>query len=525
MYTIFDKRLSALQNTHHENLFINSKTGIEKECLRVSENGTIASSPHPKALGSALTNPHITTDYSEALLEFITPPLGSVDAALDFLRDTQKFVYDHLQNDILWCNSMPCILSGETRIPVAQYGHSNAGRMKTIYRYGLGYRYGKMMQVIAGIHYNYSLPATFWPVYQALENNTHASQDFISESYFCLIRNLQRFGWLVPYLFGASPTVCKSFMDGIEKILQPLDEHTCYEPYATSLRLSDIGYQNYKEDKSGIKANYDNLSSYIASLKRAIETPNPDYQKIGVKVNGEYRQLNANLLQIENEYYSTIRPKQTAGTYEKPTTALEKRGVDYIELRSLDLNMLHPLGANKAQMHFLEAFLIFCLLQESPTINATEQKEIDKNQSITALRGREPGLQLMRCGKPITLTDWAREICVKMRGICELLDHCHNTNDYQAALNTQGEAVEDSEKCPSAIMLSEMQSTGESFFPYSMRYAKQHAAYFSTLDLPLEKENFFVSTAEKSIKEQQRIESKDNLSFDTFLQRYFSDSL
>jgi len=525
VYDTFDKRLYTLQNTLQENLLLNSKTGIEKESLRVSERGTIASTPHPAALGSALTNPHITTDYSEALLELITPPLNNADATLAFLRDTQKFVYDRLQNDVLWCASMPCVLEGEASIPIAQYGSSNAGLMKTIYRRGLGHRYGKMMQVIAGIHYNYSLPTEFWPVYQRLENNKQTLQDFVSESYFCLIRNLQRFGWMVPYLFGASPAVCKSFMDGIEKILQPFDENTCYEPYATSLRLSDIGYQNYKEDKSGIKANYDNLASYVSSLKRGIETPSPDYQKIGIKVDGEFRQLNANLLQIENEYYSTIRPKQPTGTYEKPTVALTKRGVNYVELRSLDINVLEPLGVNETQLHFLEAFLIFCLLHDSPKINTAERKEIDKNQSATALRGRQPGLQLMRNGEPITLTNWATEICVKMQGVCEWLDKCHQSNHYQNSLQKQRELIEDSTKCSSAIMLSEMKSNGESFFPYSMRYTKQHAAYFSNLTLPPEKEKFFADLAAQSIQDQQRMESDNDLPFDAFLQRYFSESL
>jgi len=525
VYDIFDKRLHTLQNTLPENLLLNSKTGLEKESLRVSEGGTIANTPHPKTLGSALTNPHITTDYSEALLEFITPPLNGADKALDFLKDTQKFVYDRLQNEILWCASMPCVLAGEASIPIAEYGNSNAGRMKTIYRRGLGHRYGKMMQVIAGIHYNYSLPTEFWPIYQQLENNKQTTQDFISESYFCLIRNLQRFGWLVPYLFGASPAVCKSFMDGIEKILQPFDENTCYEPYATSLRLSDIGYQNYKEDKSGIKANYDNLSAYVSSLKHAIATPNPDYQKIGINVNGEYRQLNANLLQIENEYYSTIRPKQPTGTYEKPTVALAKRGVNYIELRSLDINVLDPLGVNETQLYFLEAFLIFCLLHDSPKINAAEQKEIDKNQSATALRGRQPGLQLTRNGEAIALTHWATEICTKMQGVCEWLDQCHHSNHYQNALQKQRDAVEDPAKCPSAIMLNEMRNNGESFFPYSMRYAKQHASYFNTLKLSSEKEKILEDAAQQSLQNQQRMESEKQLPFDTFLQRYFAESL
>lgn len=525
MYQTLEKRISGLQSLNQPGILQGAKTGIEKECLRVSDKGTIADTAHPTALGAALTNPYITTDYSEALLELITPPYDSPAGALEFLRDTQKFVYMHIQDEILWCSSMPCVLTGEDSIRIAEYGSSNAGVMKNVYRRGLGYRYGKMMQVIAGIHYNYSLPESFWPQYQSLENDSGPLQAFISESYFQLIRNLQRFGWLVPYLFGASPAVCRSFMDGIEKILEPFDEFTYHHPYATSLRLSDIGYQNYKEGKSGIKASYDNLSSYIQSLRLAINTPSADYQKIGVKNGNEYRQLNSNLLQIENEYYSTVRPKQLAGTYEKPTVALAQRGVRYIELRSLDVNLFDPLGISKNQLQFLEAFLIFCLLHESPAVSKDEQREIDHNQGSTAHHGREPGLKLSRNGKPILLSAWATELFKAMENVCTLLDDDIPDQPYLNALKGYYERVQDPDLTPSARILREMRQNNESFFPYAMRYAKQHAEYFDSLTISEEKIDFFKQAAQHSLEEQQRIETADNIGFDEFLARYFAETL
>jgi glutamate--cysteine ligase len=525
VYQKFETRIAQLQSLNTRTLFSGSKTGIEKECLRVSDQGTIAATPHPAALGSALTNPYITTDYSEALLELITPPFESPGKALTFLQDTQKFVYQHLQHEILWSTSMPCVLTGEDSIHIAQYGSSNAGLMKTVYRRGLGYRYGKMMQVIAGIHYNYSLPESFWPAYQSLEKNNDPLQTFISESYFQMIRNLQRYGWLVPYLFGASPAVCKSFMDGIEKILEPFDEFTYHHPYATSLRLSDIGYQNYKEGKTGTKANYDGLDSYVKSLKYAIETPSADYQKIGVKAGNEYRQLNANLLQIENEYYSTVRPKQLTGTYEKPTVALAQRGVRYIELRSLDVNIFEPLGVSEAQLRFLEVFLIFCLLQDSPPVSRDEQKEIDHNQSITAHHGREPGLKLSRNGKPVLLCTWATELFNAMDDVCDLLDNNEPDHPYRDALKHYYERVEDPDLTPSARILKEMRENKEPFFPYSMRYAKQHAEYFKSVAISEQDTQFFQQAAEQSLVEQAQLEAGNSLSFDEFLQRYYAEAL
>ena len=298
MYETARQRLQRLIDLKHSHLMRNSAIGVEKESLRVNNTGGIAQTPHPEALGSALTHPYITTDYSEALTEFITPPFHHIKQVLDFFRDTQQFVYQKLDGEFLWATSMPCVVAGETSIPVAEYGSSNPGRMKHVYRLGLGHRYGRVMQVIAGVHFNYSFPPEFWPVYSELESNRLPLQDFISESYMALIRNLQRFGWLIPYLFGASPAICKSFLGGAPTTLKEFNENTYYQPYATSLRMGDIGYQNNKEYEYGIKANYDSLDAYIESLTCAIETHCPEYEKIGVVVDGEYRQLNANIKRV-----------------------------------------------------------------------------------------------------------------------------------------------------------------------------------------------------------------------------------
>ena len=226
MYQIAEKRLAKLVNARQNSLLADSQVGLEKECLRVSPEGTLSQAQHPKALGSPLTHPYITTDYSEALAEFITPPFVNTIDALNFLRDTQRFVYDELDDELLWVTSMPCVVAGETSIPIAQYGNSNPGMMKTVYRRGLGHRYGRVMQTIAGVHFNYSFPESFWPLYQEIEQDKGDLQDFISESYFGLIRNLQRFGWLVPYLFGASPAVCMSFIGGKPTILEEFNDNT-----------------------------------------------------------------------------------------------------------------------------------------------------------------------------------------------------------------------------------------------------------------------------------------------------------
>ena len=523
MYQLLQQRLSQLSSPEFEEALASSKIGLEKESLRVSTEGGISQTVHPAAWGSPLTNPQITTDFSEALAELITPPCDSIAEVIQSLDDIQNFVYQHLDNEILWATSMPCVVAGETSIPLAQYGTSNRAKMKTVYRNGLGLRYGRSMQVIAGVHFNYSYSEQFWRQYQQLLNNDENLQDFISDQYMGLVRNLLRYGWLVPYLFGASPSICKSFLNGKPTLLQEFNGNTYYEPYATSLRLGDIGYQNNKEDLAGIKACYDSLDAYIASMRNAINTPCTAYEQFGVKVNGEYQQLNANILQIENEYYSTVRPKQIVHGNEKPSTALQKRGIAYIELRSLDVNAFDPHGINSEQLYFLEVFMLFCLLQSSPVLSKSEINAIDQNLVLVAHQGRKPGLDLHRGEEKISLQDWASELCYKMKSVASLLDNANYCENYFSSVKAQIASVFDSDLTPSARMLANMRACDEGFFHYAQRMSKHHYRYYKNHPLPQEKTRFFENLARESIEKQKQIEAEDNISFDVFLDNYFRE--
>lgn len=522
MYRLFEQRLSRFRNMDRDASLAGGVIGLEKESLRVSPDGVIALTPHPMALGSALTHQYITTDYSEALIELITPPLPDAETALGFLRDTHKFVHENLGDEFLWSASMPCVLPGGEGIPIAQYGDSNAGIMKTVYRRGLGHRYGRVMQVIAGVHFNYSLPMELWPLLQDLEGATDDPARFRDDRYFGLIRNLQRYGWLIPYLFGASPAVCKSYLQNKAPHFSEFNATTYFQPFATSLRMGNIGYTNRQEEGVGVKACYDDLESYVDSLIRAIETPCPRWQKIGVVVNGRFEQLNANLLQIENEYYSTVRPKQPVQWMEKPALALRRRGVQYVELRSLDVNPFHPLGISKEQIRFLEAFMLFCLLQESPRISPAEQREIDQNLELTAHRGREPLLQLQRQGSEVRLSDWAAELCDRVQEVCGVLDAVTGDDRYTTALAEQRAAVADPERTPSARMLAEMRENGEGFFQFAQRVSQQHHHYFQTVALTEERRRLFQEEAERSREQQRLLEQRDSRPFAEFLQDYFA---
>jgi glutamate--cysteine ligase len=517
---VLQRRLRALAEADAAGILAGNRIGIEKEALRVSPEGRIAATPHPAALGSALTHPHITTDFSEALIELITPALQDADQVLTFLADLHTEVYQHLEDELLWATSMPCVLEGGRNIPLAVYGRSNAATMKTAYRRGLGNRYGRTMQVIAGVHFNFSFGDAFWDRYQDLEDDRGDPLHFRSESYMAMIRNLQRVGWLVPYLFGASPAVCGSFVQGRETDLVPFDAHTLHYPYATSLRLGDIGYQNQQEEGTGLKANYDSLDSYIRSLTWAIETPCPQYEAIGIKVGGRYEQLNANLLQIENEYYSTVRPKQLIEWLEKPTLALRRRGVRYVELRSLDVNAFEPVGLGMEQLRFLEILMLYCLLADSPRIAAWERRAIDGNQILTAHRGREPGLLLNQGGSGIPLDRWAGEILESMEPVAELLDGAAG-GPRGESLGLQRAKVRDAELTPSARLLGEMRQRGEGFFDFSYRVSDEHRASLEARSLSAERQALFARLVDESRARQEEIEAADDVDLETFLARYF----
>jgi glutamate--cysteine ligase len=502
----FEKRLAGLLNSGQPQILQGGRKGVEKESLRVLRDGALSQAPHPRALGSALTNEHITTDYSEALIELVTPPFTTSWELLQYLLDLHQFVYRHLGDEWLWATSMPCNIPSDESIPIAQFGSSNVAQMKTVYRKGLGLRYGRMMQAISGVHFNYSFPQGFWEAYATVAKSRDHGSRFISAGYFDLLRNYRRYGWIVLYLFGVSPVVCQPDVN---------------EPHATSLRMSDVGYRN--RNQAGVEVSVNSLDEYVRDLTRAIKTPHPPYEALGVKVNGEYRQLNANILQIENEYYSTIRPKRVARSGEMPTKALMRAGVEYVEVRALDVSAFDPVGVNQNKLRFLEAFLALCLMKESPLIGAREQAALDSNHLTVARRGREPGLALWREGESVPLQEWARQLLDEMTGLCEVLDRGDPAQPYRHALAAQAAKIDNVALTPSARLSSELAATGESFFELALRMSRLHKDYFLDLYTPNEERlKEFAAEASDSLAKQRSIEAGDRESFDDYLARYFA---
>lgn len=519
MSSIDQRQLELLRSADQLPLMRQLRRGIEKESLRIGHDGRLAQSSHPEILGSALTHPRITTDFSEALLEFITPVSNSVEAPLAELDRIHRYVYHYLADENLWVASMPCVLGRDDEIPVARYGRSNSARMKTLYRVGLGHRYGRHMQTIAGIHYNFSLPEALWPLLAEQAGFSGELQDFITERYFGLIRNFRRWSWLLLYLFGASPAVCKTFLDGREHQLQELDQGTVYLPYATSLRMGDLGYQSNAQENLPIC--YNCLDNYVQTLRQAILEPHPAYEAIGVQAGGEYRQLSTGLLQIENEFYSTIRPKRVTQPGETPLTALARRGVEYIEVRCLDLNPYLPLGLDAPTTRFLDAFLLYCLLADSPLCDAAMRAEIRDNQSLVVNRGRDPQLALNDAGQPRLLRDWAGELLTAIKPVASLLDEAHKGQDFAQSWAAQREALTDPERTPSARILADLRRDHLSFFRFAMNWSERHAADFRQQPLSAVEERVFADEAAASLARQKAMEATEQESFEHYLAHYF----
>ncbi len=522
----FERRLSGLVNAREPAVLSGGLKGVEREALRVRPDGRIARTDHPAALGSALTHPYITTDYSEALIELVTPPFPHSWELQQYLCDIHQFVYSELGDELLWATSMPCVLGGDAEIPIARYGRSNIGRMKHVYRIGLGHRYGRMMQAISGVHFNYSFPDRLWPVLEAVTQAKLRGQALVDEAYFALLRNYRRYGWLILYLFGVSPAVCRSFFAGREVPagLESLGKGTLYAPHATSLRMSDLGYRN--KSQAGVHVSVNSLEEYVRDLSRLVSTPHAEYQAIGVEVGGEWRQLNANLLQIENEYYSFIRPKRVAFSGERPTKALLRGGVQYVEMRSLDVGAYDPVGVNHRKLLFLEAFAALCLLRESPPLSPELSAKYEANHVTVASRGREPGLALWTEQGPLALADWATEVLDQMQGICELLDAGEASKPYAAALAFQRQKLRDPAELPSARLMEEMRRQGMEFSELGLWMSEMHRDYFRELYAPNPARLArFREEAAASLAEQRAVEARDTLTFAQFVAGYNEGSL
>lgn len=495
------------------------KRGLERETLRFLPNKHLALTPHPKALGSALCNPWITTDFAESLLEFVTPVREKAVDLLDFLHDLHRFTLEHLGQERFWPMSMPCFIDDESDIQLAQYGSSNLGRYKTLYREGLKNRYGALMQTISGIHYNFSFDQDYWQArFGELEQNEQQSR--LSDRYLNLIRNYLRYGWIIPYLFGASPAICSCFLQGRQtKIAFERSEHGfLYLPYATSLRLSDLGYTTNTQSNLGI--NYNQLSQYTAALRAATRRPEPHFAQIDHRdwQDGKaHHQLNANVLQSEAEFYAQIRPKRVTEPGERAVAALERAGIQYVEVRSLDVNPYSPVGISEQQIYFLDLFMLWCELAEAEPLGDSEQQCCRKNWNKVILAGRQPG-QTIGIGCDSTqysLQAMGEAIFDDLLQLAEVVDCVGQDHGYVAICRELRQAFAKPELTLSARVLADCLQHGiGAFGDQQAEHFKQQllAQPYRTLS-----RQQLEQVAAQSVKQQQALEQADDLPFEQYL--------
>lgn len=529
MSILLSTRLSQLRDDVGRRALATMNRGIERECLRITPEGRLATTQHPRALGSKLTHPLITTDYAESLLEFITPVSTEIETTLAQLRDVHRATYHAMGNELMWPLSMPCYLNEVSDIHLADYGTSHIGRMKSTYRQGLTHRYGAVMQTIAGVHFNWSVSDALWAIL-AERNGVKDSVEFRSEGYFGLLRNFKRWAWVIPYLFGASPVLCKSFLkhSSADFDFRELGNGMVFVPYATSLRMSDLGYTN--KEQSALKITYNSLQSYVDGLRNAVFTRSENFASIGVREGDHWLQLNDNILQIENEFYSPIRPKRVTESGETPTQALERGGVQYIEVRAIDVNPFSPVGITAEQMRFLDLFLLYCLLSDSPELPLEAQQQTEKNVNTVVLRGREPGLQLRDESGEHSVVERLTFLFDELKEIASLLDGGTENQEnveqqYTRALALFAPAISDPEQTYSARLLREYHAAVAAYQQLGMRLATDYKNELIETPFEYYDADYFAQLAAESIVEQEAIEAASEGTYAAFLDTYFARAL
>jgi len=465
VYSTISKRIDWLSTQCDATVLAGRKVGLEKESLRVGENGLISQLDHPSVLGSALCHTAITTDFSESLLEMVTPPCSSSVNALEYLHGIHQFVAPRLPvGEMLWNTSMPCIVKGEDSIRIGEYGEAHSAVMKHSYRRGLGLRYGRMMQAIAGIHYNFSMPDAFWLRWAELHGGG-----------------------------------------------------TRYARYGTSLRMGNIGYR-YREDSGvDLSVSHASFARYMNDLHGHVTTEHPGYVADGVRDSaGKYQQLNANRLQIENEFYSSIRPKQIPEGEQMPLIAMRERGIRYLELRSVDINPFEPVGLTAEQLAFLEVLMVFTALTDPQPQNVEAVVRAKHNVELVAHRGREPGLALETVRGAVALKEWGTQLVDALEPIAQWFDQQNGTDVYTASVALQRQRFLSSDYTTSADVLDQVHSSG-SFFRFAMDQSSRHHHTLSNAAIDDALCNTLMVDAAESMRKQRQLEAETFGSFEEFL--------
>ena len=367
--------------------------GIEWEALRVKRDGKLSLTPHPEVFGDKLKNPVVTTDFSESQIEIITPTFNTIDEAFNTFSILSDIVNFSLPDDeYLWFQSLPCILPYWDKIPIAQY--SENGKASQKYREDLAKKYGVKKQMISGVHFNFSFSDEFLEKLRKLTHENLSIKEFKNIVYLKIARNYIRYCWLIIYLTGCSIAAHKSFSNECIHLMDGYDNRGSY--YSTkgpSYRNSSCGYKNLKN----LFPSYDSVDEFTCDVQEFIDRGD---------------------LSEAKELYTQIRLKPKRP--EDMLNSLRKDGIEYVEIRSLDINPFYKSGLVKHDMKFLHLFLIYMLLKQEPDY-PDWQMEAKINEEKAAEMAYVDSMRLLRNGSEVTLKSWAADIINEMYGMCEVL--------------------------------------------------------------------------------------------------------
>lgn len=341
--------------------------GIEKESVRVNENGELAITPHPEIFGEKTENPYITVDFSESQIEMITPTVNSVEKAYDFLRNIHEIVATNLKDEYLWSQSVPPILPSEELIPLGKFPQNKELER---YREKLALKYGRKKQLLSGIHFNFSFDDEFLKELYELSKEKISFKEFKNNIYLKISRNYFKYGWMIIYLLGASPVIHETYLQKCIDKMKKFTDDTYYFENLVSFRNGSCGYRNEKD----FFVNYENVDKYVESLEKLIEKESISSAK---------------------EYYSPIRLKT-----KKPKEILKElknSGIEYLEFRSIDLNPFSEIGIEKVDLEFLHLFILFLFLKDDEPFEEKDYFRYLKNQEILANRGNSDEFRLICC--------------------------------------------------------------------------------------------------------------------------------
>ncbi|MBO3399772.1 bifunctional glutamate--cysteine ligase GshA/glutathione synthetase GshB [Clostridium perfringens] len=444
--------LKIIKDESLEDYFIKTNFGLEKENVRVTERGNLALTPHPKAFGDREKNAYIKTDFSESQLEMVTPVCNTLEEVYSFICNLNKVVsLEIMKNgEFLWPQSNPPILPREEEIPIAKLSN----REDELYRENLSYKYGKKKQVISGIHYNFSFKEEFIKLLYKELKVEKDFREFKDDIYLRMARNFQKYHWLLIYLTGASPVFHESYIEEIKEEGEILGEDSYYIKDDTSLRNSSYGYKNKKD----YYVSYNSIGEYASDIKNLVKDKE---------------------IQSIKEYYNPIRLKSLGS--EDMLESLLNKGIDYLEVRLLDLDPLSIQGVSKETLYLVHLFMIYTLLKENKEITYKDQEEFFKNHDMVALKGRNEEAVIHENGVPVLLKDKGREILSEMDEIVEIL--FSNNEEFKNVIKRALEKINNPHDIISEKLIKDIKEEG--YINFHMRLAKEYLNNFKNKEFNL----------------------------------------